>query len=89
MAASYFGENFGQGPSTLAISPPTWETVTWRPSPPPPHPGDRHALMGEIARWAGGRKFGYMTHKPIMCVGACGASHGQESGGACGAFLCR
>ena len=34
MAASYFGENRGEEPSALAISPSLWETVTWRPSPP-------------------------------------------------------
>ena len=34
---SYFGETFGQGPSTRAIPPPPpRETVTWQPSPPPP-----------------------------------------------------
>ena len=37
-------------------SPPPRETVTWRPSPPPPptHPGDRRALPREFARGAGG-----------------------------------
>ena len=33
--------------------PPPWETVTWRPFPPPPHPGDRRALTREFA--GGGR----------------------------------
>ena len=56
MAASYFGENFGQGPSTLAIPPPPLgdrhlATVP----PPPPHTGDRRALTGEIARGARGK----------------------------------